>query len=38
MKQKLLDDQEIFNYLKNDGSSAAYVDTPEQYTLSFWLE
>ena len=38
MKQKLLDDQEIFTYLKNDGSSAAYVDTPEQYTLSFWLE
>ena len=38
MKQKLLDDQEIFTYLKNGGSSAAYVDTPEQYTLSFWLE
>lgn len=38
MKQMLLDDQEIFTYLKNDGSSAAYVDTPEQYTLSFWLE
>ncbi|MFQ9636138.1 MAG: hypothetical protein ACLR0F_05535 [Eisenbergiella sp.] len=38
MKEKLLEDQKIFDYLKGDGASAAYVDTPEQYTLSFWLE
>lgn len=38
MKENLLEDQKIFDYLKGDGASAAYVDTPEQFTLSFWLE
>ncbi|WP_025483829.1 hypothetical protein [Eisenbergiella tayi] len=38
MKNTLLDDQKIFDYLRGDNASAAYVDTQEQFTLSFWLE
>ena len=38
MKKTLLDDQKIFDYLRGDNASAAYVDTQEQFTLSFWLE
>ncbi len=37
LKQKLLNDQEIFNYLASDRKSASYGENPKLLTLTFWL-
>lgn len=35
--QHLITDQEIFSYLQNGASTAAYSLSADQYTLTFWL-
>ena len=35
--QHLITDQEIFSYLQNGDSTAAYSLSADQYTLTFWL-
>lgn len=37
LRRKLLDDQEIFRYLKGNHTSVAYIDSRDQLSLGFWL-
>ncbi|MDD3368425.1 MAG: transglutaminase domain-containing protein [Lachnospiraceae bacterium] len=37
MKQYLLGDQHIFDYLESDENSVAYADSDDQLSISFWL-
>ena len=37
IKQKLIDDQEVFRFIKNQGESIAYTDNRKQCTISFWI-
>lgn len=37
IRQKLIDDQEIFTYLKDGGKSIAYAQNEKQLSLSFWV-
>lgn len=37
IRQKLIDDQEVFRFIQNQGSSIAYTDNRKQRTISFWI-
>ncbi len=37
IRKKLLDDQEIFQYLRGNHMSVAYIDSRDQLSLGFWL-
>ncbi len=37
VRKKLIDDQEVFGYLKDKGTTIAYTDNRKQRTISFWL-
>ena len=37
IKKKLIDDQEVFRFIPNQGSSIAYTDNRKQRTISFWI-
>ncbi len=37
IKQNLIDDQKIFNYLSQETKTIAYTMNDEQRTISFWL-
>lgn len=37
MLARLLEEQEIFNYLRPEGNSIQYTDSPEQLSITFWL-
>ncbi len=37
MLTNLLDEQKVFDYLKPEGNSIQYTDSPEQLSITFWL-
>ena len=37
MEEKLLEEQQIFEYLKTEGTSITYTDSMKQLSLTFWL-
>lgn len=37
LKQRLIDEQEVFDYIQDKGESIAYTDNSGQWTLSFWI-
>lgn len=37
MLQALLEEQKVFDYLRPEGNSIQYTDSPEQLSVTFWL-
>ena len=37
IREKLIDNQEVFQYIDNEGKSIAYSDNRTQRTISFWI-
>lgn len=37
MLQALLEEQKVFDYLRPEGNSIQYTDSPEQLSITFWL-
>lgn len=37
IKEQLIDHQEVFRFIKDQGTSIAYTDNRKQRTISFWL-